>query len=104
MRDPGIPLSKQVRMGPRCSDDLSIRVESHGDVIPARGPYRSAGNLLTDEWETIWNDDAFLRYRERVERPTRCAECPGLAICAADCPRKPAGWSQSYKETADETI
>ena len=104
LRDPSLPFTKQVQMGPRCSDDLSIRVEPNGDVIPARGPYRSAGNLLTDEWNTIWNDDAFLRYRERVERPTRCVECPGLAICAADCPRKPAGWSQGYKETANETI
>ena len=24
---------------------------------------------------------------------THCATCPGLAICAADCPKEPAGWS-----------
>lgn len=94
LRDPAVTIAQQVRQGPRCSGDVSIRVEPSGEVIPPRGPYRSAGNLLDNEWVDIWNNEAFLRYRERVERPTRCDECPGLAICAADCPRKPAGWSQ----------
>jgi radical SAM protein with 4Fe4S-binding SPASM domain len=93
LRDPEVTLAEQVRAGPRASDDLSVRVEPGGEVIPARGPYRSAGNLLSDDWSQIWNHEAFLKYRERVERPTRCEVCPGLALCAADCPRKPAGWS-----------
>ena len=35
----------------------------------------------------------FTRYRERVAAPTRCANCPGLALCVADCPREAAGWA-----------
>jgi radical SAM protein with 4Fe4S-binding SPASM domain len=93
-RDPAVPISVQVREGPRCSGDIAVFVEPEGAVIPPRGPYRSAGNLFTDSWERIWNDDAFRRYRARVETPTRCEVCPELALCAADCPRKPAGWSQ----------
>jgi radical SAM protein with 4Fe4S-binding SPASM domain len=93
-RVPDLPLSGQVRAGPRCSADVGVRVETDGAVIPARGPYRSAGNLLRDAWEGIWNDDAFQRYRERVQSPTRCDTCPGLTICAADCPREPEGWAQ----------
>lgn len=94
-RDPAVPLSVQVRRGPRSSGDVGVRVEPDGSVVPPRGPYRSAGNLFTDSWQTIWNDDAFRRYRARVEAPTRCEVCPQLALCAADCPRKPAGWSQA---------
>jgi radical SAM protein with 4Fe4S-binding SPASM domain len=93
LRDPAQTLAEQVQRGPRCSGDVAVRVEPDGRVISARGPYRSAGNILTDSWPDIWNDPAFINYRERIERPTRCDECPGLAICAADCPRKPAGWS-----------
>src|SRR3990172_3889654 len=93
MRNPAETLGAQVRAGPRCSGDVSIRVEPDGSVIPPRGPYQSAGNLLTDSWEAIWNHPAFQRYRGRVEAPTRCDVCPGLAICAADCPREPEGWS-----------
>lgn len=94
-RQEGVSLVQQVRAGPRCSGDMAIRVEADGSVIPPRGPYQVAGNLLRSEWPVIWGHPAFRRYRERVERPTRCTVCPGLAICAADCPGEPAGWSQA---------
>jgi radical SAM protein with 4Fe4S-binding SPASM domain len=93
LADPQLSLAAHVRAGPRSWGDVAVRVEPDGRVIPPRGPYRSAGNLLTDAWEDIWNDGAFLRYRARLKRPTRCLECPDLAVCAADCPRNPAGWA-----------
>ena len=94
LRQPDLALAVQVRQGPRCSSDVAIRVEPDGSVIPPRGPRRIAGNLLADPWPVIWQDAAFKAYRSRVERPTHCLTCPGLTICAADCPREPAGWSQ----------
>ena len=94
-RSPKMSLAAQVVEGPRCAGDVAVRVEPGGDVIPARGPYRSAGNLLRDSWDTIWNNEVFRDYRERVEAPTRCDACPGLAICAADCPRDPKGWARA---------
>ncbi len=92
-RDRTFSLAEQVRYGPRCSGDAAVRIEPDGEVIPPRGPYQSAGNILTHDWNRIWNNRAFRNYRERVESPTRCDDCPGLAICAADCPRKMAGWA-----------
>jgi len=94
-RIPDQPLIAQVQAGPRCSGDVAVRVDTDGSVIPPRGPYQSAGNLLQDTWESIWDHEVFRIYRERVEAPTRCNICPGLSICAADCPREPAGWAQS---------
>ncbi|MEJ5309186.1 MAG: SPASM domain-containing protein [Anaerolineae bacterium] len=93
-RDPAQSLAAQVQRGPRCSGDVAVRVEPDGRVIPPRGPYQSAGNLLEMPWNAIWDHAVFRRYRERVEAPTHCDRCPGLAICAADCPREPAGWAQ----------
>jgi radical SAM protein with 4Fe4S-binding SPASM domain len=95
-RDPTLSLIEQVRQGSRCSGDVAIRIEPDGRVIPARGPYQAAGNILHDSWDAIWQHPAFRRYRERVEAPTRCRVCPGLAICAADCPAEPAGWAEGY--------
>ncbi|HNB52207.1 MAG TPA: SPASM domain-containing protein [Anaerolineales bacterium] len=92
-RNPAKSLSGQVREGPRCPTDLSIRVETNGVVIPPRGPYRMAGNILKDDWDSIWLTDAFQQYRTRLQSPTRCDHCPGLAICAADCPADERGWS-----------
>jgi radical SAM protein with 4Fe4S-binding SPASM domain len=92
-RNPELSLSAQVRQGPRCSGDIAVRIEPDGSVIPPRGPRLIAGNILQDSWDSIWNHPVFQRYRERVEAPTRCEICPGLTICAADCPVKPEGWS-----------
>jgi len=79
--------------GPRTAGDLSIRVELDGSVYPPRGPLVAAGNLRTDSWQSIWNHDVFRRYRDRVQAPTRCDICPGLEICAADCPGDRRGWA-----------
>lgn len=91
-------LTEQVLAGPRCSGDAAVRVELDGSVVPPRGPWCSAGNVLHDAWETIWSHPAFRVYRERLQAPTHCDVCPGLAICAADCPREPAGWA-AWKPT-----
>jgi MoaA/NifB/PqqE/SkfB family radical SAM enzyme len=64
-----IPLAAQVRQGPRCAEDTAVRVEPNGEVIPSRGPIRSVGNILKDDWETIWQHDAFRIYREKVAPP-----------------------------------
>jgi radical SAM protein with 4Fe4S-binding SPASM domain len=93
--DPAIPLGEQVCRGPRCGGDTAIRVEPDGSVIPARGPFCSAGNLIRDTWETIEQSEIYASYRRRVESDTHCDRCPGLAICAADCPREPAGWAMT---------
>ncbi|HSH02758.1 MAG TPA: SPASM domain-containing protein [Anaerolineae bacterium] len=93
-RDERLSLEAQIGAGPRCAGDVAVRVELDGRVIPARGPAVSVGNILTDDWDKIWGAEAFKRYRERVTGPTRCGDCPGLAICAADCPRERAGWAQ----------
>ncbi len=92
-RDPDTPLKAQVRLGPRCAGDVAARIEPDGTVVPPRGRYRSAGNLLQDDWDTIWQHEAFRVYRERVEAPSRCDVCPDLLICVAGCPSDPRTWA-----------
>ncbi|MFO7948478.1 MAG: SPASM domain-containing protein [Armatimonadota bacterium] len=99
--DPSEPLAPQIRRAPRTSGDMCIRITADGDVLPPRGPRRPAGNILQDPWETIWSDDAFSRYRERLEAPIQCPDCRDLPICAADCPADPDGWSDP-KEAGGE--
>jgi radical SAM protein with 4Fe4S-binding SPASM domain len=70
-----------------------VRIGPDGSVIPARGPNRAAGNLLSDSWEAIAGSPVYRAYQERIASDTHCDDCPGLAICAADCPRNPAGWA-----------
>ncbi len=86
-------LAEQVRAGPRTAGDVAIRVEADGSVFPARGAANCAGNLITDTWDQIWSNECFARYRERLQAPTACSDCPGLEICTADCPKDQRGWS-----------
>ncbi|MFC1571965.1 SPASM domain-containing protein [Candidatus Eisenbacteria bacterium] len=85
--------AEQICAGPRCTGDVTVRVEPDGSVIPARGPWMAAGNLLHDDWETIWSHSAFRVFRERIAEPRACAMCPGLAICESGCPADPDGWT-----------
>jgi radical SAM protein with 4Fe4S-binding SPASM domain len=67
-------------------------------VIPARGPYQSPGNIVKESWKTIAKRAVYMDYRRRLEADTHCPTCPGLAICAADCPRNPQGWADAEKK------
>ncbi|MBN1393461.1 MAG: hypothetical protein JW959_00320 [Pirellulales bacterium] len=91
--DPSTSLGEQLCRGPRTGGDWAIRVEPDGAVFAPRGPAAPAGNILEDDWETIERSEPFSKYRRRLRSDTRCDTCPGLAICAADCPREPAGWA-----------
>jgi radical SAM protein with 4Fe4S-binding SPASM domain len=83
-----------IEAGPRTAGDVSIRVEADGSVYAPRGPRTPAGNLNRESLSEIWKKDAFRRYRERIQSPTHCDICPGLDICAADCPANPDGFDQ----------
>lgn len=85
-------LEEVIKAGPRTAGDVSVFVDADGNVYPSRGPKVCAGNILKDSWKAIWNSEVFRRYRERVESNTHCSICPGLEICAADCPGDPKGW------------
>lgn len=93
--DPSRSLGEQACHGPRCGGDASIRVQPDGTVFLPRGPHVSAGNLLEDDWSAIERSEACRRYRARIASDTHCSDCPGLVVCAADCPREPAGWADA---------
>jgi radical SAM protein with 4Fe4S-binding SPASM domain len=93
--NPELSLGDQICRGPRTSGDSAIRVDPDGYVVPARGPYHSPGNIVKQSWDTIANGAVYIDYRRRLESDTHCPTCPGLAICAADCPRNPEGWADA---------
>mgnify|MGYP006286836647 CR=1 FL=1 len=97
-RNPAVSFREQLLRGPRCSGDFAIRVEADGSVIPARGPDISAGNILNDAWKQLWKNEAFNIFRKKLKEPDRCETCPGLALCAAACPRDESGWARYEKD------
>lgn len=61
-------------------------VEPDGGVLPCQSYYRQLGNLLTDEWDAIWNHELAVRLRERKSLPEKCNGCLLLAECGGGCP------------------
>ncbi len=76
----------------RCNAaEYSICIEPNGDVLPCQSFYVSAGNVLRDSWESIWNGELFRSFREReadprwAGLPEKCWECPDLPLCGGGC-------------------
>lgn len=76
----------------RCNAaEYSICIEPNGDVLPCQSFYVSAGNVLKDPWDRIWNGELFRSFREREEDPRwaglpeKCWECPDLPLCGGGC-------------------
>jgi len=76
----------------RCNaGEYSMCVEPNGDVLPCQSYYVSAGNILRDDWDTIWKGELFRSFREREEDPKsaglpqKCWECPDLEVCGGGC-------------------
>jgi radical SAM protein with 4Fe4S-binding SPASM domain len=61
-------------------------VEPDGNVLPCQSYYQPLGNLLVDEWDSIWNHDLAVRLRERQGLPAKCTDCTLLAECGGGCP------------------
>lgn len=76
----------------RCNaGEYSLCIEPNGDVLPCQSYYVSAGNILRDPWERIWNGSLFHSFRDRVQDPRgtglpeKCWECPDLPLCGGGC-------------------
>jgi radical SAM protein with 4Fe4S-binding SPASM domain len=76
----------------RCNAaEYSICIEPNADVLPCQSYYVSAGNLLADPWDAIWNSDLFLSFRNRENDPLAaglpetCWDCPDLEMCGGGC-------------------
>ena len=61
-------------------------IEPDGKVIPCQSYYQPLGDLLTDEWQKIWNHELAINLRERREIPPACSACSFKQECGGGCP------------------
>ena len=75
-------------LGPkRCSAaKTSIGIEPNGNVIPCQSYFESVGNILEDDWNSIWNSKLFNQIRSLELIESRCKQCEMLDICGGGCP------------------
>jgi radical SAM protein with 4Fe4S-binding SPASM domain len=80
------PLTMDLGVKQCTAAKYNMCVEPNGDVLPCQSYYQPLGNILKDEWDTIYNNELAKEIRERGYAPSRCRECPDLEICGAGCP------------------
>jgi len=65
---------------------VNMCVGPNGDVYPCQSYFKSLGNLLKDEWHSIWNNPLAVSIRKREYAEPKCKDCPQLQICGGGCP------------------
>jgi len=61
-------------------------IEPNGDVLPCQSYYEPLGNILSNDWESIWKHPLAVDLRERKSVPFECLSCELLNECGGGCP------------------
>lgn len=65
---------------------INMCVGPDGDVYPCQSYFESLGNILKNDWESIWNHPLAVKIRNREYIEPKCKDCPQLQICGGGCP------------------
>ncbi len=61
-------------------------IEPDGSVLPCQSYYHSLGNLLTDQWTSIWENPLAQSIRAKHYLQEKCHDCNLLVECGGGCP------------------
>ncbi|RJQ43878.1 MAG: radical SAM protein [Anaerolineaceae bacterium] len=68
-------------------------IEPNGDVLPCQSYYSALGNILQQDWQSIWEHDLAVSIREKRFLPADCRQCSILDTCGGGCPLAVSGKS-----------
>jgi len=66
--------------------DGLLSVSPTGDVLPCSSFDRGVGNLLAEDFRSIWWSDAAEYYKQKCYAHPVCRECPDFLFCDGACP------------------
>jgi radical SAM protein with 4Fe4S-binding SPASM domain len=66
--------------------NVNMCVGPNGDVYPCQSYFESLGNILKDDWQSIWNHRLAVGIRKREYAEPKCKDCPQLLVCGGGCP------------------
>ncbi len=76
----------------RCTaGHFNMCIEPDGSVLPCQSYFESVGDILTDDWEKIWNAPLLKDLRERKWVDDECRACDRLDLCGGGCPLEKDG-------------
>ncbi len=65
---------------------FAMAIEPNGDVLPCQSYFHQLGNILKDDWNSIWNHSLCKEIRDRKYVPDKCLNCTQLNECGGGCP------------------
>jgi radical SAM protein with 4Fe4S-binding SPASM domain len=65
---------------------INMCVGPDGSVYPCQSYFEGLGNILKDDWQSIWNHPLAVKIRKREYAEPKCKDCPQLQICGGGCP------------------
>jgi radical SAM protein with 4Fe4S-binding SPASM domain len=70
-----------------CSAALyNMCIEPDGAILPCQSYYEPLGNMLLDDWDSIWNHELAVSLRDRHNLPEKCNHCDLVLECGGGCP------------------
>lgn len=80
------PLQNEVGMKFCTAAKYNMCVEPDGMVLPCQSFFAPLGNILKDDWDTIWNNNLSKSLRDRLWVDEKCHNCPEMPTCGGGCP------------------
>jgi radical SAM protein with 4Fe4S-binding SPASM domain len=80
----------------------NMAVEPDGSVLPCQSYYEPLGNILRDDWDSIWNHELSIRLREKKYVAEGCTTCVFLQECGGGCPLSPPQTTWPLPSAHDE--
>lgn len=66
--------------------DGLLSISPTGDVLPCSSWPEPVGNLLSEDFRTVWNSARARWLREKAFAPELCRRCDSFAVCQGGCP------------------
>jgi AdoMet-dependent heme synthase len=90
---PAIPQCFEDSVSQGCSaGDASLVIDPWGNVKPCLHVNLTCGNLLRDDFETIWSSESLRMWRSLGDET--CSKCSALSVCGGGCKAMTLSWGK----------
>jgi radical SAM protein with 4Fe4S-binding SPASM domain len=80
------PLKLELGIKQCTAGKYNMCIEPDGEVLPCQSYYKSLGNILKDDWKSIWHNPILESLRRREFLMEKCKDCSELEVCGGGCP------------------
>jgi len=80
------PIENELGVKTCTAAKYNMAIEPNGDVLPCQSYFQVLGNILKDDWKTIWGSELARKFRDRGFLMAKCEKCEHIPLCGGGCP------------------